>query len=218
MDSDIGAARGLNADVALGLCCLFQVSSALCPLGCSHRNAWSILPVIIVNWSRSFVHFTLSCSLPITLTSTTLTPSLRPSASASLHNYALPFHSPVEMSGLRSPQTPRSTASSPSPKPSFDTDLLRTYVKKLLQSTLQTSTWPEPRERDRVKSWMKEIGERVKERMIGVYFFSSFNKPLYMKKFGIFTTSRPYIYRDPAEWFVSDRSFWRISARLLDSS
>ncbi|KAK7695675.1 hypothetical protein QCA50_000311 [Cerrena zonata] len=72
------------------------------------------------------------------------------------------------MSGLRSPQTPRSTASSPSPKPSFDTDLLRAYVKKLLQSTLQTCSWPEPRERDRVKSWIKEIGERVKERMLEI--------------------------------------------------
>lgn len=40
-------------------------------------------------------------------------------------------------------------------------------MKKLLQTTLQTATWPPARERDKVKSWMKEIGERVKERMIG---------------------------------------------------
>ncbi len=43
-------------------------------------------------------------------------------------------------------------------------------MKKLLQTTLQPATWPVPRERDRVKAWMKEIGERVKERMIGSYF------------------------------------------------
>ena len=69
-------------------------------------------------------------------------------------------------SGLRSPPTPRSSA--PSPKPTFDTELLRAYVKKLLQTTLQTATWPDPRERDRVKAWVKEIGERVKERMLGM--------------------------------------------------
>lgn len=72
--------------------------------------------------------------------------------------------------GLRSPSNPRSSASSP--RPSFDSDLLRAYMKKLLQSTLQTATWPPARERDRVKAWMKEIGERVKERMIGTFIIS----------------------------------------------
>ncbi|KAI0663062.1 hypothetical protein C8Q70DRAFT_490500 [Cubamyces menziesii] len=75
-------------------------------------------------------------------------------------------------SGLRSPPTPRSSApsprpSAPSPRPTFDSDLLRAYMKKLLQTTLQSASWPEPRDRDKVKAWMKEIGERVKERMIG---------------------------------------------------
>ncbi|OCH88288.1 hypothetical protein OBBRIDRAFT_93284 [Obba rivulosa] len=68
--------------------------------------------------------------------------------------------------GIRSPPAPRSDA--PSPRPTFDTDLLRAYIKKLLQTTLQTAAWPEPRERDRVKAWMKEIGERVKERMLEI--------------------------------------------------
>ena len=43
-------------------------------------------------------------------------------------------------------------------------------MKKLLQSTLQIATWPPARERDRVKGWMKEIGERVKERMLGAFY------------------------------------------------
>ena len=71
----------------------------------------------------------------------------------------------ISPTGLRSPSNPRSAA--PSPRPSFDSDLLRAYMKKLLQSTLQTATWPPARERDKVKGWIKEIGERVKERMLG---------------------------------------------------
>ena len=66
--------------------------------------------------------------------------------------------------GLRSP--PRSDASSPRPK--FDTELLKAYVKKLLASTLHSASWPEAKERDRVKGWIKEIGERVKERMVEI--------------------------------------------------
>lgn len=69
-------------------------------------------------------------------------------------------------SGLRSPTTPRSEVSSPRPK--FDSELLKAYMKKLLSSTLHSSSWPEPKDRDRVKSWMKEIGERVKERMLEI--------------------------------------------------
>jgi hypothetical protein len=41
-------------------------------------------------------------------------------------------------------------------------------MKKLLSSTLQNSTWSEANERDNAKRWMKEIGERVKERMLEV--------------------------------------------------
>ena len=52
----------------------------------------------------------------------------------------------------------------------FDADLLKAYMKELLQSTLRSATWPEPRERDKVKAWMKEIGERVKKRMLGTYY------------------------------------------------
>ncbi|KAF5387804.1 hypothetical protein D9615_000238 [Tricholomella constricta] len=68
-------------------------------------------------------------------------------------------------SGLRSPP-PRSDAASP--RPNFDADLLKAYMKKLLSSTLQNNTWPEHKDRDRVKGWMKEIGERVKERMVEI--------------------------------------------------
>lgn len=69
-------------------------------------------------------------------------------------------------SGLRSPPPPRSSAASPRPK--FDSDLLKVYMKKLLSSTLQSSTWPEAKEREKLKGWMKEIGERVKERMLEI--------------------------------------------------
>ncbi|RDB22642.1 hypothetical protein Hypma_010376 [Hypsizygus marmoreus] len=69
-------------------------------------------------------------------------------------------------SGLRSPPPPRSNATSPRPK--FDADQLKAYMKKLLSSTLQHNSWPEQKERDRVKGWIKEIGERVKERMIEI--------------------------------------------------
>ncbi|TFK56082.1 hypothetical protein OE88DRAFT_1731710 [Heliocybe sulcata] len=72
------------------------------------------------------------------------------------------------LSGMRSPSTPRSSAASPTPRPTFDSDLLRGYIKKLLQSTLQTATWPEQKDRTKVKDWIKEIGERVKERMIEI--------------------------------------------------
>ncbi|KAG7445847.1 uncharacterized protein BT62DRAFT_137324 [Guyanagaster necrorhizus] len=72
----------------------------------------------------------------------------------------------VNPAGLRSPPMPRSEVSSPRPK--FDAELLKAYMKKLMSTTLHAAVWPEPRERDRVKAWMKEIGERVKERMVEI--------------------------------------------------
>ncbi|KAF8076217.1 hypothetical protein FPV67DRAFT_1444930 [Lyophyllum atratum] len=69
-------------------------------------------------------------------------------------------------SGLRSPPPPRSNAASPRPK--FDADLLKAYMKKLLSSTLQNNSWPEKKEVEQVKAWIKEIGERVKERMVEI--------------------------------------------------
>jgi len=42
-------------------------------------------------------------------------------------------------------------------------------MKKLLSSTLQNATWPDPKEKEKVKQWCKEIGERVKDRAIGTY-------------------------------------------------
>ncbi|KAH7903312.1 hypothetical protein BJ138DRAFT_167949 [Hygrophoropsis aurantiaca] len=48
----------------------------------------------------------------------------------------------------------------------FDPDLLRAYVKKLLSTTLQHASWTS--DRDQVKAWMKEISQRVKERMLEI--------------------------------------------------
>lgn len=42
-------------------------------------------------------------------------------------------------------------------------------MKKLIQTNLFTAVWPGARERDRVKTWAKDIGERVKERMLGTW-------------------------------------------------
>ena len=70
------------------------------------------------------------------------------------------------LSGIRSPASPRSGATSPRPN-KFDSDLLKTYIKKLLASTLQTVTWLEFKERERGRALMKEVGDRVKERMLG---------------------------------------------------
>jgi hypothetical protein len=41
-------------------------------------------------------------------------------------------------------------------------------MKKLLVSTLQGRIWPEVRDKENVKLWMREIGERVKERMLEI--------------------------------------------------
>ncbi|KAF7301413.1 hypothetical protein MIND_00706600 [Mycena indigotica] len=70
------------------------------------------------------------------------------------------------MASLRSPS--RSAAASPIPRPSFDADLLKNYTKALLSTTLQTAAWPDAKDRDKVKGWMKEIGERVKTRMLEI--------------------------------------------------
>ncbi|KAF5333084.1 hypothetical protein D9611_002315 [Ephemerocybe angulata] len=69
-------------------------------------------------------------------------------------------------SGLRSPPPPRSNAASPRPK--FDGPLLKAYMKKLAATTLQSKTWAEIKDRERLKSLTKEIGERVKERMLEI--------------------------------------------------
>ncbi|KAJ7742423.1 hypothetical protein DFH07DRAFT_750311 [Mycena maculata] len=71
--------------------------------------------------------------------------------------------------GFRSP--PRSDAPSPAPpppRPTFDGDLLKVYTKTLLASTLHTARWPDVKERDRVKAWITEIGDRVKARMLEI--------------------------------------------------
>ncbi|KAF8485015.1 hypothetical protein DFH94DRAFT_623859 [Russula ochroleuca] len=71
------------------------------------------------------------------------------------------------LSGVRSPASPRSGATSPRPN-KFDSDQLKTYIKKLLASTVQNVTWPEFKERERGRALMKEIGDRVKERMLEI--------------------------------------------------
>jgi tctex1 domain-containing protein 2 len=72
----------------------------------------------------------------------------------------------AQASGLRSP--PASVSPAPSPRLKFDGDLLKAYIKKLLSTTLQNSPWPDAKDRDRVKAWIREIGERVKERMLEI--------------------------------------------------
>ena len=59
----------------------------------------------------------------------------------------------------------------------FDSDQLRGYMKKLLASTLQGMVW-DPKDRDKSKAWCKEIGERVKDRMLGK--FTSLTRPGYL--------------------------------------
>ncbi|KAF9452056.1 hypothetical protein P691DRAFT_772654 [Macrolepiota fuliginosa MF-IS2] len=69
--------------------------------------------------------------------------------------------------GLRSPPPSRSNAASPRPK--FDSELLRAYMKKLLLSKFHESTWPDLKDQnERTRAWNKEIGERVKERMLEI--------------------------------------------------
>ncbi|KAI0269237.1 hypothetical protein BC834DRAFT_922892 [Gloeopeniophorella convolvens] len=70
------------------------------------------------------------------------------------------------LSGVRSPASPRSSA--PSPRPKFDSEQLKPYIKKLLPSTLNGVTWADFREKERGRALIKEIGDRVKERMLEI--------------------------------------------------
>ena len=80
----------------------------------------------------------------------------------------------MSFNGIRSPaaasNTSRSSAPSPS-RPKYDSNLLRAYMKKLLSSTLAGAAWPELKDKDKVKQWCREIGERVKERAVGTCTF-----------------------------------------------
>jgi hypothetical protein len=71
----------------------------------------------------------------------------------------------IAQPSVRSPQSPRSDVSS---KPKFDNDSLKAYIKKLLSSTLQSQTWLDLKDRDRLRALVKEISERVKERMVEI--------------------------------------------------
>ena len=73
----------------------------------------------------------------------------------------------VLSAGLRSPPTPRSEAASPRPK--FDGEQLKPYIKQLLVSTLQNVPWTEAKDRTNGSRLIKEIGGRVKERMLRAF-------------------------------------------------
>jgi hypothetical protein len=45
---------------------------------------------------------------------------------------------------------------------------LKVYTKTLLSTTLHSAIWPDLKEREKVKSWIKEIGDRVKTRMLEI--------------------------------------------------
>ena len=70
--------------------------------------------------------------------------------------------------GALSPPLP----DAPTPRLEFDSETLKAYIKKLLETTLQNEPFPAPRDREKVNSWCKEIGARVKERMLGSWLGS----------------------------------------------
>ncbi|CAE6445174.1 unnamed protein product [Rhizoctonia solani] len=72
----------------------------------------------------------------------------------------------VRSPNLQSPTGQRTVLQASAPPKKFDSDQLRGYVKKLLPSTLQGMVW-DSKDRDQSKAWTKEIGERVKARMLG---------------------------------------------------
>ncbi|KAF8609397.1 hypothetical protein BDV93DRAFT_518220 [Ceratobasidium sp. AG-I] len=73
----------------------------------------------------------------------------------------------VRSPNLQSPSISRTAPMSPVAPKKFDSDQLRGYMKKLLASTLQGMVW-DPKDRDKSKAWCKEIGERVKDRMLEI--------------------------------------------------
>lgn len=75
-------------------------------------------------------------------------------------------HPRASSSLMRSPQSPRSDFSLSKPK--FDNDSLKAYIKKLLSSTLQSQSWADLKDRDKLRAFIKEISERVKERMVEI--------------------------------------------------
>lgn len=50
----------------------------------------------------------------------------------------------------------------------FDAGPLKAYMKQLLPSILHSKSWPPASDRDRTKEWIKEIGERVKLKMLEI--------------------------------------------------
>lgn len=73
----------------------------------------------------------------------------------------------VRSPGLQSPVGNQSSPLSAAPPKKFDSDQLRGYMKKLLASTLQGMLW-DSKDREKSKEWCKEIGERVKLRMLQI--------------------------------------------------
>jgi hypothetical protein len=75
--------------------------------------------------------------------------------------------------GYRSPPTPRSDVGSPRPHPVFDGEQVRPYIKQLLASTLQGISWADVKDREKSRALIKEVGERVKDRMLRAYLSPS---------------------------------------------
>ncbi|KAG8759410.1 hypothetical protein FRC14_005984 [Serendipita sp. 396] len=76
-----------------------------------------------------------------------------------------PSHTPA----WSTPRSPLSSVASTRPRPKkFDAEGLSGYIKHVLSSTLSSQRWPETKDRDKVKVWCREIGERVKERMLRI--------------------------------------------------
>ncbi|CAE6491539.1 unnamed protein product [Rhizoctonia solani] len=73
----------------------------------------------------------------------------------------------VRSPNLQSPTGQRTAQLSSAPPKKFDPDQLRSYMKKLLPSTLQGMVW-DSKDRDQSKAWTKEIGDRVKARMLEI--------------------------------------------------
>ncbi|KAG8979078.1 hypothetical protein FRC05_009288 [Tulasnella sp. 425] len=65
-----------------------------------------------------------------------------------------------------SPLQPSTSAPTPT-RPKFDVDLLKSYMKKLISTTLEKERW-DSKDKDKQRAWCKEISERVKGRMLEI--------------------------------------------------
>ncbi|KIO34027.1 hypothetical protein M407DRAFT_240872 [Tulasnella calospora MUT 4182] len=74
-------------------------------------------------------------------------------------------------SRVRSPMrvvSPLQPSNAPTPtRPKFDVELLKSYMKKLISTTLEKERW-DSKDKDKQRAWCKEISERVKGRMLEI--------------------------------------------------